>query len=234
VSRIVVSGASRGLGRAIALRLAASHDVVTFARGEPENPAEFQAAGIRHIAGIDLGDPAGLDAIAAELADADGLVNNAAIANDGLLATQGFETLADVINVNLTGTLYLTKLYLRGRLARRMTGNVVSISTVASIRGYAGLSVYGASKAAINGMTIALAREMGHKGFRINAVLPGYFDSALSAGLDPEQRAKIVRRTPLGRLAEVDDITPVVEFLLSDASRFITGQCIVVDGGLTI
>jgi 3-oxoacyl-[acyl-carrier protein] reductase len=230
----VVSGASRGLGRALALKLAADHEVVTFARGEPEGAAEFAAAGIRHVAGVDMADQASLDALAPLLAEADGLVNNAAIAHDGLLATQSLESMTEVIGVNLIGTLYLTKLYIRSRLARRLAGNVVSISSVASIRGFAGLSVYGASKAALNSMTQTLAREMGPKGFRINAVLPGYFDSSLSSGLEPEQRQKIIRRTPLGRLAEVGDIVPVVEFLLSDESRFVTGQCIVVDGGLTI
>jgi 3-oxoacyl-[acyl-carrier protein] reductase len=234
MSRIVVSGASRGLGRAIALHLATDHEVTTFARGEAESPEELERAGIRHIGGIDMANPSSLDGLADLLADSDGLVNNAGMASDGLLATLGFESLKEVIDVNLVGTLYLTKLYLRGRLARRLPGNVVSISSITSTRGYAGLSVYGASKAALNAMTASLAREMGHKGFRINAVLPGYFESSLSAGLTPEQKAQIVRRTPLGRLAETADIAPVVAFLLSDESRFITGQCIVVDGGLTV
>jgi 3-oxoacyl-[acyl-carrier protein] reductase len=233
VNRIVISGASRGLGRALALRLAAEHEVITFARGNPENADEFRAASIRHIPGVDLADPASLDELTPLLAEADGLVNNAAIAHDGLLATQSLESLTEVLGVNLIGTLYLTKLYLRSRLARRLTGNIVTISSVASIRGFSGLSVYGASKAALDSMTRSLAREMGHKGFRINAVLPGHFDSRLSSGLDAEQRNQIIRRTPLGRLADTDDIVPVVEFLLSEESRFVTGQCIVVDGGLT-
>ena len=234
MSRIVVSGASRGLGRAIALRLAAAHQVTTFARGEVEPSDDPAASRIEHIAGSDLADPTGLERLASVLAEADALVNNAAIAHDGLLATQGLEEIGEVVAVNLVGTLYLTKLYLRSRLARRQGGIVVSVSSVAAIRGFAGLSVYGATKAAVEAMTRSLAREMGPKGFRINAVAPGYFESALSASLDEEQRAKIVRRTPFGRLASVDDVVPVVEFLLSDASRFMTGQCLVVDGGLTV
>lgn len=233
MSLIVVSGASRGLGRALALQLAADHEVVTFARGEPNGEDEFRAAGIRHIAGIDMATPSSLDGLVTILAEADGLVNNAAIAHDGLLATQGLDSLSEVIGVNLVGTMYLTKLYLRSRLARRLTGNVVTISSVASIRGFSGLSVYGASKAALNSMTQSLAREMGKAGFRINAVLPGYFDSQLSSGLEQKQRDQIIRRTPLGRLATVDDLVPMIRFLLSDDSRFVTGQCLVVDGGLT-
>jgi 3-oxoacyl-[acyl-carrier protein] reductase len=218
---ILVSG-GRGLGRAIALDLACDRDVVTFSRGESDLRG--------HLPGIDITRPASRARLRPLLARADGLVNNAAIGSDGLLATMGEGDIERVIAANLTATALLTRLYLRARLARRLGGSVVTITSIAAHRGYAGLSVYGATKAALEAMTRSLAREMGPT-FRFNAVAPGYFDSELSAGLTERQRDQIVRRTPMGRLATPEDIAPVVRLLLD--SSFVTGQVLVVDGGLT-
>jgi len=229
--RIVISGTSRGLGLALACDLARDHDVVGFARTDA--PPE-QGGGFRHLSGIDMGDLDTLEQLRPELAEADGLVNNAATAYDGIFATQPRTSMENSIQVNLTATLHLTKLYVRERLAARRTANVVTIGSIVGIRGYAGLASYGATKAALSAMTRGLAREMGSKGFRFNTVLPGYFESDLSKGLGERQLEQIVHRTPLGRLAEPSDVVPVVRFLLSADSGFVTGQEIVVDGGLTI
>lgn len=227
---VLISGASRGLGRSLAEYLAKDHRVVTFARHQ----VEFSSPNVIHLSGIDVRDSRVLESLVEYLGDTDGLINNVGMAYDGILATQGFDHIRDMINTNLLSVAYLTKLYLRSRLQRRKSGSVVSISSIISIRGFAGLAIYSATKGAINSMTQSLAREMGSKGFRFNAVLPGYFESELSAGLSEQKREQIIRRTPLQRLAKTSDICPLVEFLLSDRASFITGQLIAVDGGLTV
>lgn len=224
--KVLVTGTSRGLGRATALHLHdAGHEVVGCARSEADLP-------FRHIGGIDFAEPETFAPLLAELGEFDALVNNVGIAHDGLLATQGEKSIARVIDVNLTSTLLMIKHYSRRRL--RSGGRIVNISSIIGVRGYAGLVAYSASKAGLDGATRALARELGPKGFRINSVLPGYVDTDMSAALSGAQRTQIIRRTPLGRMATAEDIAPVVAFLISDASRFVTGQCLVVDGGITV
>jgi 3-oxoacyl-[acyl-carrier protein] reductase len=227
--KVMISGASRGLGEALVRYFCQEHQVVSFARGE----LAFTHPNLKHYAGIDASNASDLDKIAEELPSVDGLINNVGVAYDGILATQGPESIRSMLDVNIFSALYLTKLYLRGRLPARCGGSVVSISSIISIRGFSGLATYSATKGALNSMTKALAREMGGKGFRFNAVLPGYFESEMSKGMGDSKKQQVVRRTPLGRLATTDDICPLVGFLLSDASRFITGQLISVDGGLT-
>jgi 3-oxoacyl-[acyl-carrier protein] reductase len=174
-----------------------------------------------------------LDKLAPRLAECDALVNNVGIAYDGILAMQSLQSIEEIVQVNLVSLLYLTKLYVRERLAVSQPGNVVTIGSIVAIRGYRGLAAYSASKGALSSMTRALAREMGAKGFRFNTVLPGFIETDMSRSLSGEQRKQIIRRTPLGRLAKVDDVVPIVRFLLSEDSRFITGQEIIVDGGIT-
>ena len=227
--KVLVTGTSKGLGHEIALYLSRSgYDVVGCARGEPAAPS------FAHISGIDFAQPATLERLDPLFPEIDALVNNVGIASDGLLATQSEEAIASLINVNLTSTLLLTKRYVRMRLKARRCGVVVNISSIIALRGYAGLAAYSASKAGLDGMTRALARELGPKGFRVNSVMPGYIETGMSKSLTTEQKRSIIGRTPLGRLAKVDDVSPVVEFLLSDKARFVTGQSIVVDGGITV
>lgn len=226
---IIVTGTSRGLGKSTAEYLAKQgHTVIGCARSKSDSDL------FTHISGVDFKDPKTFDLLQPYLEKADALINNAAIAFDGLLATQGEQSITEIVQVNLISTLVLTKQYIRERLRTRQSGTIVNVSSIIAVRGYAGLASYAATKSGLDGMTRSLARELGSKGFRINSVLPGYMETDMSKSLSDRQKEQITKRTPLGRLATVDDINPVIEFLISDASRFVTGQSIIVDGGITV
>lgn len=229
---VLISGASKGLGKDLALYfIKKDFRVISFSRNnlDIEIPKNWT-----HISEIDASNEENIDALTPYLSECDYLVNNVGMAYDGILATQGLDSIKTMVTTNLVSILYLTKLWLRERMKHRLAGNCVSISSIISERGFSGLSVYSATKGALNSMTRALAREMGPKNFRFNAVLPGYFTSDLSKNLSNEKKMQIIKRTPLGRLAEIPDILPLIDFLLSDNSAFITGQLIKVDGGLTV
>jgi 3-oxoacyl-[acyl-carrier protein] reductase len=162
-----------------------------------------------------------------------GLVNNAALAGAGILATFPNVDTERILNVNLLSAIRLTRLAVRPLLRHSRGGRIINISSIVGIRGYTGLGAYSAAKAGLDGLTRSAAREMGRRNITVNSIAPGYFDSELSAGLGPAQRRQIISRTPIGRLADVEDIVPVVRFLLSPDARFITGQTVVVDGGIT-
>jgi 3-oxoacyl-[acyl-carrier protein] reductase len=137
-----------------------------------------------------------------------------------------------VVDLNLKGTLYMTRAVSRRMLARR-SGTIVNISSVVGRSGYRGLAVYSATKAALEGFTRAMARELGSRGITVNGVAPGYLRTEMSHGLDEAQLGQIVRRTPAGRLGEPEDVARAVQFLTDPANSYITGHVLVVDGGLT-
>src|SRR5581483_4206011 len=137
-----------------------------------------------------------------------------------------------VVDLNLKGTIHLSRLVVR-RMLRQGSGSIINISSIVGLSGYRGLSVYGATKAALDGFTRGLARELGARGITVNSVAPGYLRTEMSHGLDEQQLQQISRRTPMGRLGEPADIARTILFLVDPANSFLTGQVVVVDGGLT-
>jgi 3-oxoacyl-[acyl-carrier protein] reductase len=160
------------------------------------------------------------------------LVNNAGVARDGVLALFRDEDIDQVIDLNLRATIHITRLVAR-RMLTQHSGRIVNISSIVGLSGYRGLSVYSATKAALDGFTRAMARELGSKGITVNSVAPGYLRTEMSHGLDEAQLVQISRRTPAGRLGEPEDVAAAVRFLVSSEAGFISGHVLVVDGGLT-
>ncbi len=237
----VVSGGSRGLGQAIAVDLAkAGYVVATFSRSPTpfteERLAQDPNGESFYWEAIDGTDFAQIKQFARSVirryGRIDVLVNNAASGADGLLSLARDSDIHRLVALNLESAIHLTRACLKGMLQQR-SGAIVNICSVNAIRGHAGVSVYGATKAALHGLTQSLAVEVGPEGIRVNSVAPGYFDSEMTGGFTDDRRARIVRRTPLRRLGTVDDIASLVRFLVSPESSFITGQLIAVDGGFT-
>ncbi|MDA8562083.1 SDR family oxidoreductase [Gammaproteobacteria bacterium] len=162
----------------------------------------------------------------------DALINNAGVGTDGILTLTSSNDINQLIDVNFKSVVNLTKACLKYFLVNK-SGSIVNISSINSIRGHEGLSVYAGTKAALSGFTIALAKEVGVRNIRVNSIAPGYLDTDMTKSFTDKQRQRIIRRTPLGRLGVVEDIIGAIEFILSDSAKFITGQTLVVDGGLT-
>jgi 3-oxoacyl-[acyl-carrier protein] reductase len=240
---IVVTGSSRGIGLAIARKLVAGGDnVIAIARkqsGELQELAqetEASATGGLCFAPYDLGDIDGIPdfvrGLRQKFAALHGLVNNAGIGTDGLLTGMRNVQIEELIRVNVLSPIMLTK-YVARSMMNNGGGSIVNISSVIASTGYSGLSVYGATKSASIGFTRSLARELGRLGVTVNAVAPGFIDTALTKDLGPEEREKVARRSALGRLPQTDDVANAVEFLLSDKARNITGTVVTVDAGST-
>lgn len=229
--KVLITGGSRGLGRAIALKLSEEYDVTSCSRGKvSENLTSIYP--IKHISGIDVLKNEDLEKI--DFSEFDILINNAGISYDGYLVKQDFNKIEILIQTNITSVINITKRYIQSRLNINLSGNILNISSIVSKRGYRGIAVYSATKAAINGFTIALAKEMANKGFRINAILPGYVQTSMLKNLSQDQIDSLSKATPLQRLATPQEIANAVEFIISDKAQFITGQLITVDGGFTI
>lgn len=236
---VLVTGGSRGLGLALVEALLGGGWLVSTCSRSPSEALERLAGPRLFWTRARIGDPADtaafVEAACAWAGEAPlwGLVNNAGIAREGVLATFPEVDTAEVIQTNLVGPIQASRAFLRAKLVRRGPGRIVNVSSIIGQRGYVGLAAYSASKAGLDGLTRALAREVGRLGITVNSVAPGYLRTEMSGTLSDEQRGQIVRRTPLGRLGEASDVVPVIGFLLSDAAAFITGQTIVVDGGIT-
>lgn len=233
----IVSGGSRGLGYSIVKDLLnKGYKVATFSRASnklidnliAENPNEERFLWRR----VDATDKHGVSGFIRDVVKKYGninvLINNAGIGIEGILTTMSEMEIDSGIALNFTSAVYLTRACIKSMLGQK-SGCIINISSVNALRGHKGLSVYSATKAALHGMTISLAREFGSQNIRINCIAPGFFESDMSAHLQQEKINQIIKRTPLKKLCTIDDIVKTVNFLIETQS--ITGQTIVVDGG---
>jgi 3-oxoacyl-[acyl-carrier protein] reductase len=179
----------------------------------------------------DVSDPDEARRLVDEAGDLDILVNNAGLTRDGLLARMSDEDWRDVIETNLSSVFYTCRAVTRGMMKKR-AGSIVNVSSIVGVHGNWGQTNYGASKAGIIGFTKSLARELGSRRVRANVVAPGYVNTRLTDVLPEEAQQAMLANTPLGRLGEPEDIAGAVRFLCSDEAAFITGEVLLVDGGL--
>ena len=238
---VIVTGGSRGLGAGIVRSYLESGDrVATCARSATPETDAWEAdpalAGRFLFHAADLAVPDDCKAVVKAVVDrwgqVDVLINNAGVARDGILGLTPDSDIDTVVDLNIKGTLYMSRLVSRRMLAKR-SGFIVNVSSIVGRSGYRGLAVYSATKAALDGLTRAMARELGSRGIIVNGIAPGYLRTEMSHGLDEDQLDQIVRRTPAGRLGEPDDIARAIQFLTDPRNNYLTGQVLVVDGGLT-
>jgi 3-oxoacyl-[acyl-carrier protein] reductase len=232
----LVTGGARGIGEAISRELARAGARVAVGYRSGQEAADAVAAEIGGTAiQGNVGDPAEaqvvIERVEEELGDVDLLVNNAGVTRDTLIARMSDEDWEEVIETNLRGTFNTCRAVSR-KMLRRRSGAIVNVTSVVGLHGNIGQANYAASKAGIIGLTKALARELGTRGVRVNAVAPGYISTALTDVLSEEIRGTILGNTPLGRLGEPVDVASAVRFLCSDEAAFITGEVLLVDGGL--
>jgi 3-oxoacyl-[acyl-carrier protein] reductase len=228
----LVTGASKGIGRAIAAELATAgaNVVLSYRTGAEEAEALAGEIGGKAVQ-ADVSDPASAAALVEEAGDVDILVNNAGVTRDGLLVRMSDEDWSTVIDTNLASCFYTCRAAARGMMKKR-AGTVVNISSIVGIHGNWGQTNYAASKAGIIGFTKSLARELGSRNVRANVVVPGYVKTQLTDVLPDEATEVMLTNTPLGRLGDPEDVAGAVRFLCSDESSFITGAVLLVDGGL--
>jgi len=228
----LVTGASRGIGRAIAEELAraGASVVVGYRSGKDEAEELATAIGGRAIQ-ADVSDAGEAKRLVDEAGDIDVLVNNAGLTRDGLLARMSDDDWRTVIETNLSSVFYTCRAVTRPMMKKR-GGSIINISSIVGVHGNWGQTNYGASKAGIIGFTKSLARELGSRNIRANVVAPGYVKTALTEVLPDEATAAMVQQTPLGRVADPEEIAGAVRFLASDQASFITGEVLLVDGGL--
>lgn len=238
----VVTGAGRGIGRAIALRFAAEGaDVVCLSRTAENSDKvanEIRALGRKAWAhAVDVADSVAVEAVAekilAECGKVDILVNNAGVTRDGLLMRMSDADWDTVLNTNLKGAFLVTKGFSRAMLRQR-SGRIINISSISGLVGNAGQCNYAASKAGLIGFTQSAAREFASRGITVNAIAPGFIETDMTAELNEQLRAELLKRIPLGGFGQAEDIANAALFLASPGARYVTGQVLTVDGGMVM
>ncbi len=239
----VVTGASRGIGRAIAVHLAREGVAVAVNYASSSGKADEVVAEIEGSGGTaiavqaDVSDEAAVaamfDRVAEELGPVTILVNNAGITDDGLVLRMGTDQWDRVISTNLRSVYLCTKAALRG-MVRAKHGRIINISSVSGVSGNPGQANYAASKAGIIGFTKSMAKEVGSRGITVNAVAPGFIETDMTEALGEDATGRAAGQISLGRLGTPEEVASVVGYLASDGASYITGQTIVVDGGLAL
>ncbi|UUA73392.1 SDR family NAD(P)-dependent oxidoreductase [Cellvibrio sp. QJXJ] len=239
-SVVIISGGSRGLGLAITQYLLESgYAIATFSRTKTEAIELIEKGSYAEAflwEQIDSTDTLAVEdfvkRIYKKYKRLDGIINNVGVAEEGVLSLMKQDHINRLISVNLGSTIALIRSGIKYMLAKK-GGVVINISSIIGVRGYSGLSIYSATKGAMDAMTRSLARELGGRNIRVNSVAPGYLETDMSESLNPQQRNQIIRRTPLARLGGVEDIVGMIRFLMSDEAKFMTGQTLIIDGGIT-
>jgi len=238
----VVTGAGRGIGRAIALKFAAEGaDVVCVSRTQENSEkvaAEVRALGRKAWAvALDVSDSvavtAAVEQILKDAGKVDILVNNAGVTRDGLLMRMSDADWDAVLNTNLKGAFNVTKAFTRSFLKQR-SGRIINVASVIGLIGNAGQCNYSASKAGLIGFTKSCARELASRGVTVNALAPGFIETDMTAVLNEEQKAGILKQVPLGMLGSTEDIAAAALYLAGPGARYVTGQVLVVDGGMVM
>jgi 3-oxoacyl-[acyl-carrier protein] reductase len=240
---VLLTGGSRGIGLAIGRRLAAAgYNVIAVARRESGELRETigdvvkQGSGALHFRPFDLSEVDAIQPFVKSMRDEFGaiygLINNAGIGTEGLLATMHNTEIEALLRLNVLSPIVLTKYVVRHMMADG-AGRIVNMSSVIATTGYNGLSVYGATKAAATGFTRSLAREVGKVGITVNAIAPGFIETELTGSLSDDQRKRIAGRSALRRLPGADDVARMVEYLLGEGGRNVTGTVFTIDAGNT-
>jgi 3-oxoacyl-[acyl-carrier protein] reductase len=228
----LVTGGSRGIGRALALELgrAGAQVVLSYRSGREEAEAVAAEIGGRAVE-ADVSDSASAKALVDETGELDILVNNAGLTRDGVLARMSDDDWHEVLETNLSSIFYTCRAAARPMMKRR-AGAIVNVSSIVGLRGNWGQTNYAASKAGIIGFTKSLARELGSRNVRANVVAPGYVRTRLTDVIPEDATKTMLAATPLGRLGEPEEVAGAVRFLCAEEAAFVTGAVLLVDGGL--